>query len=273
MDIKEYRKVSHAFRRVASDMLTTDANDGNIKLIRFRRFIQETKLINNLIQEEIKDIDYDYKGNFIVEEGPWYSVSIPLDRGEHIKAMYDYLIDITNQGVDIRGVAHRFSRGGGKKWNDIVREYMNKVFKPLVNFIVDGLTMEMIEMEKTKQETHIHQNINQNYGTASIAQGNIESVNHVKLNDAMEIKGIIDSFKELIMKEEIDEELREGVMYDLEDIEQEIERDTPKLGRVKRAWKRIQDFMTKLPETVTTYTLMTQQCMELYEKIRPFIGN
>lgn len=148
MDIKKYREVCYAFKEVAYDMLNTDEDDGNIQLIRFRRFIQETAVINNLIQEEIKGIDYDYKGNFIVEDGDWFNISIPLDKRVHIKAMYD-----------------------------------------------------------------------------------------------------------------------------LEDIEQEIERDTPKLGRVKRAWKRIQDFMTKLPKTVTTYTLMTQQCMELYEKIRPFIGN
>lgn len=272
MNIKEYRKASYAFKEVAYDMLNTDDNDGNIQLIRFRRFIQETELINNLIQEEIKDIDYDYKGNFIVEDGDWLNISIPVDKRMHIKAMYDYLIDLTNSNDDIGFIALLFCRGSGDP-SSMNRKYLKKVFEPLVNFIRRSLEMEMIEMENTKQETHIHQNINQNYGTASIAQGSIESVNHVKLNDAMEIKGIIDSFKELIMKEEIDEELREGVMYDLEDIEQEIERDTPKLGRVKRAWKRIQDFMSKLPETVTTYTLMTQQCMELYEKIRPFIGN
>ena len=49
MDIKEYRKVSQAFRRLSSNMLKTDYNDGNIQLIRFRKFIQENELINNIL--------------------------------------------------------------------------------------------------------------------------------------------------------------------------------------------------------------------------------
>ena len=114
-------------------------------------------MINNIIQEKIIDIDYDYKGNFIVENDSWSSISIPIDDGEHIKAMYDYLIDITNEEEDIRWRAQNFSlSSGSKKWNDIIREYLNKAFKPLVDFIVDSLSMEMIGMENIKQETHIH---------------------------------------------------------------------------------------------------------------------
>ncbi|MBB6629986.1 hypothetical protein [Clostridium algidicarnis] len=69
MNLVEYRKISQAFRRVASNMLTTKYEDGNIQLIRFRKFIQENELINNIIQEKIKDLDYDYKKGFIVEDG------------------------------------------------------------------------------------------------------------------------------------------------------------------------------------------------------------
>lgn len=73
-----------------------------------------------------------------------------LHDGEHIKAMYDYLIDITNE-EDIRWRARKFSRNSGsKKWNDIIREYLDKAFKPLVHFIVDSLSMEMIGMENKK---------------------------------------------------------------------------------------------------------------------------
>lgn len=60
MDIIKYRKVSQAFRRLSSNMLKTDYNDGNIQLIRFRKFIQEDELVNNIIQEKIRDIDYNY---------------------------------------------------------------------------------------------------------------------------------------------------------------------------------------------------------------------
>ena len=97
MDIREYRKVSQAFRRVSSNMLKTSYDEENIQLIRFRKFIEENEVINRIIQDKIINIDYDYKNNFIVEDGGRASISIPIDESKHIKAMYDYLIDITNK--------------------------------------------------------------------------------------------------------------------------------------------------------------------------------
>ena len=270
MDIIEYRKVSQAFRRVASNMLTTKYDEGNIQLIRFRKFIQENELINNIIQNKINNINYNYKDNFIVKDSGWATISIPIDDSEHIKAMYDYLLDITNEEEDLRGRAQSFYHSSGK-WNDIIREYLDKVFKPLVDFIIDSLSMEMIGMENVKQETHIHQNINKNYGTASIAQGNIESVNNVTLNDLQGVKELVESLKDLIIKEEIDEELKEEVIYDLEDIEQEINNDNPKWGKIRKAWKGIKSFVSKIPEGLTKATIIATQCGELYEKLKPFI--
>ena len=52
-------------------------------------------------------------------------------------------------------------------------------------------------MESVKQETHIHQNINKNYGTATIAQGSVKSINNVTLNDSQDIKELIESLKDL----------------------------------------------------------------------------
>jgi hypothetical protein len=270
MNIVEYRKVSQAFRRVASNMLTTKYDDGNIQLIRFRRFIQENELINSIIQEKIRDVDYDYKKEFIVEDGGWSSIVIPIDESKHIKAMFDYLIDITNEEKDIRGVAHKFYHHSGK-WNDIIREYLDKAFKPLVDFIVDSLSMEMIGMEVVKQETHIHQNINTNYGTASIAQGNIDSVNNVTISDIQEIKELVESLKCLIIIEEIDEEVKEEVIDDLETIKEEINSEKPKHIRIKKASQGIKNFLSKIPQGIATASVIATQGIELYEKLKPFI--
>ncbi|WP_221373362.1 hypothetical protein [Clostridium perfringens] len=270
-DIIEYRKVSQSFRRVASNMLTTKYEEGNIQLIRFRKFIQENDLVKNIIQEKIKGVNYNYKGNFIIENNGWSSsISIPIDECEHIKAMYDYLLDITNEEEDIRARARTFCHSGGK-WNDIIREYLNKVFKPLVDFIIDSLSMEMIGMESVKQETHIHQNINKNYGTASVAQGNIESVNNVSLNDFKDIKELVDSLKDLITNEDINDELKEEVVDDLETIEQEINSENPKHVKIRKAWQGIKSFISKIPDGLAKATIISTQCLELYDKLKPFI--
>lgn len=251
-------------------MLTTKYDDGNIQLIRFRKFIQENELINNIIQDKIKDVDYDYKENFIIEDGGWANISIPIDDSEHIKAMYDYLVDITNAEEDIRWRARKFYHSSSK-WNDIIREYLDKAFKPLVDFIVDSLSMEMIEMESVKQETHIYQNINKNYGTATIAQGDVEFVNNVTLNNLQDIKELVESLKDLIIAEEIDKEEKEEVIDDLETIEQEINSEKPKYVKIRKAWHGIKNFMSKIPEELVKATIIVTQCGELYEKLKPFI--
>ena len=271
MGIREHKKVSQAFRRLSSNMLKSKESDKNIHLIRFRKFIQENELINNIIQEKIKDIDYDYKDNFIVKEGSRYSISIPIDNGEHIKAMYDYLIDMTNEEKNIFWIAYDFFRSSGTTWDDMISQYLDKIFKPLVDFIVDSLSLEMMGMENMKQEIHIYPNINKNYGTVSIAQGNIESVNNVTLNDLQVVKELVESLKDLIIEVESDEELKEEVIYDLEDIEQEINTDNPKWGKIRKAWKGIKSFVSKIPEGLTKSTIILTQCEELYEKLKPFI--
>lgn len=270
MNIVEYRKISQAFRRIASNMLTTKYDDGNIQLIRFRKFIQENELINNIIQEKIRNVDYDYKKDFIVEDGGWSSISIPIDESKHIKAMYDYLVDITNEEEDITWRAHKFYHSGGK-WNDIIREYLDKAFKPLVDFIVDSLSMEMIGMETVKQETHIHQSIENNYGTASVAQGNINSVNNVDLNDVQEIRKLIDSLKALITEEKINEEVKEEVIDDLETIEEEMKSEKPKHIRIKKACQGVKNFATKIPQGIAKGVAIATQCATLYEKLKPLI--
>lgn len=270
MDIIEYRKTSQAFRRVSSNMLTTKYDDGNIQLIRFRKFIEENELINNIIKEKIKNIDYDYKDNFIIKNAGWYNISIPIDECEHIKAMCDYLSDITNEEKNIRGIACSFYHSSGT-WNDIIREYLNKAFKPLVDFIVDGLSMEMMGIESITSETHIYQNINKNYGTASIAQGNIKSSNKVKLNDLNSINEIVNSLKALIIESEIDGNTKEEVIDDLETIEQEIYVENPKQIKIKKALNGIKNFTSKIPEGVAKATIIVTQCGELYKQLKPFI--
>ena len=270
MDIIEYRRISQMFRRVASNMLTTKYDDGNVHLIRFRKFIQENEIIDNIIQEKIQGIDYKYEGNFIVEDSGWSSMVIPTDESEHIKAMYEYLVDITSEQEDIRWRAHKFYHSSGK-WNDIIREYLDKAFKPLVDFIVDSLSMEMIGMEPAKQETHIHQNINTNYGTAAIAQRDINSVNNANTNNIGEIRQLLDSLKELILTETIKEEIKEEIIDDLETIEEEIQNEQPKGIRIKKAYQRVKDFIYKIPEGISKATAITTAGIELYEKLRPFI--
>ena len=122
MDIKDYRKVSQAFRRVSSNMLKTNYDDGNIQLIRFRRFIEENEVINRIIQDKIINIDYDYKNNFIVEDGGRASISIPIDESKHIKAMYDLIQFMVSDDRNFGNVFHSYLADGNL--NERMKSFM-----------------------------------------------------------------------------------------------------------------------------------------------------
>lgn len=161
-DLVEYRRTSLEFRRLASNMLRTNYEEGNLHLIRLRTFIQENELIKEIIQRKIANVAYDYKDNFISSEAGWNSFNIPIEDAEHIKAMYDYLIDITKEEESLIGRASVFYHSSNK-YNDVIRNFIEKAFKPLVDFITDSLSMEIMMFEPEKRETHIYQNIGNNY--------------------------------------------------------------------------------------------------------------
>lgn len=273
MDIVEYRKTSLAFRRVASNMLNTNYKEGNIQLIRFRKFIQDNKVLSEMISNKIKGIEYDYKDNFLIHENGnyWYELNIPIDEAEHIKGMYDYLIDITEEDKDLRGIAGRF-RHGNDTWNDIIRSYLDMAFKPLVDFIVDSLSMEMMIMEPQKNETHIHQSINNNYGTANIAERDIHSINNSSTNDIKDIIALIAEVKMSIEEnKEIEQERKEEVLDDLDVIQEQVKSEKPKYVKLKKAYSGIKNFLVKLPQNITTATLIATQLNKLGENIEPIL--
>ena len=271
MDIVEYRKTSLTFRRIASNMLNSTYDEGNLQLIRFRNYIQDNKIINAIIENKIDGVEA--QGNFISDEddGYWYTLNIPIDEAEHIKSMYYYLIEMTEEEKDLRGVAVRFHHSD-EKWNDIIRSYLEKVFKPLVDFIVDSLSMEMMIMEPEKNETHIHQSINNNYGTANVAQGNICSTNKANVNDINNIIKLISEIKGTINNiEEIDTEEKEEVFDDLEVIQEQIQNDNPKYIKLKKAYQGVKNFIAKLPEHLTEAILITTKINELGQSVQPLL--
>jgi hypothetical protein len=270
-DILEYRRTSLKFRRLASNMLDTNHTEGNLHLIRLKKYIDEDNLINEIITNKIKGIKYDYNSSFISEDGGWWSLNIPVNNSEHIKAMYDYLIDITKEEKDISGIACNFPCGSNSL-NDIIKNYLENVFKPLVDFIIDSLSMEMMILEPEKTETHIHQNIGTNYGTANVAQRDISSVNNTNINDVKEIVSLIAEVRKMIEAEEIDQETKADAIDDLETVQEQVESKQPKFVKLKKAYQGLKDFMASVPNGIVQATVIATKLNDLTQKVHSFMG-
>lgn len=264
----EYRGTSLEFRRLASNMLKTDCEEGNLHLIRLRMFIQENELVNKIITRKITGIEYNYKDNFIINDGGWSSLNIPLKDTEHIKAMYDYLVDITPKKEELIGRASNFYNSSNKL-NDIIRNYLEKLFKPLVDFIIDTLSMEMMILGPERTETHIHQNIETNYGSANIAQGNIKSVNSINETQVKDIIDLIVETRKMIESKEMDadQELKDEVIDDLETIQEQVKSKEPKVIKLKKAYQGINNFIKKIPQGIIQATQIISNLTDLNEKV------
>lgn len=144
MDLKELRKISFEFRRISSDMLNSISDDNNVYLIKFRKFIEDNKIIKDYIDLKIKYSTIDWKRSFIEEDCGYKSVIIPANENDHIKAMYDYLLVMTDRNKSLNGEAFDFHLGRCKV-NERIQFYLNRIFLPLVHYINDFLIEEMLK--------------------------------------------------------------------------------------------------------------------------------
>eukprot|EP00831_Metopus_contortus_P076318 TRINITY_DN703_c0_g1_i3.p3 TRINITY_DN703_c0_g1~~TRINITY_DN703_c0_g1_i3.p3 ORF type:complete len:178 (-),score=26.03 TRINITY_DN703_c0_g1_i3:448-981(-) len=113
-----------------------------------------------------------------------------------------------------------------------------------------------------------------NYGSLNAAKGNIYSTNNAGNNEAENIIDLVKSLKGLINNEELNEvnkDDKESVIDDLDTIEEQINSDSTKTVKLKKAYEGIKSFISKIPSALTTGTLIATKAEELYEKLKPMI--
>ena len=269
MDILEYRKASQEFRRLASNMLNTTYEEGNLHLIRLRMFIEKNPIVSEIVNEAIKDVEYDIP---IINDDDKYnmSVEVPINQEEHIKAIYDYLIKMTQEEIDLRGIAVGFYCES-KKYTDRIRNYLSKVFKPLVDYIIDKLGEKMMENEVKGKTMNI--NIDKNYGTNNFSEGGaINSVNTVSNNDADDISKIIKEAITLISQEQIDENLKAEIIDDVEELGEQVQSENPKIVKIRKSCKNIKDFLANIPAGIAHATGIATALNSLLEEAAKVMG-
>ncbi|WP_371375246.1 hypothetical protein [Sporomusa aerivorans] len=265
-DIKQYKITSMDFRRLSGNLLRMDYTDENLHLIRFKNYIDSNEIINSIIQIKIAGIQYDHKTNFIIKDGGWSQINPPTDEATHIKAMYDYLEELCTDGISIQGIASNFYHGS-TKWNDIIQSFISKAFKPLIDFIIDSLSKEIMLLESEAKGGSFIQNIEKNYGTANMANGYIQSQNTINLNAVSEICELIKTIKPMIETADISQTEKENITDDLEVIEEQVTSPQPKVSRVKKAYENIKAFLAKIPAGVTTMVNLATNIQQLIEKV------
>lgn len=274
--MKELRSISLDFRRISSNLLRTSYEQADVALTRFYNFINGTNWICNLLQPIIAETDYDFRECFMPSDSRREFV-IPLDEKKHIKAQYDYMrYIIESEKVNILGLAMKHCINE-KKFDDMVQVFFSDAFKPLIDYINDSISKEMILIGgDTTQVPAV--NIGNNYGTANIqGTGTINSTNTVNLA-SNEIKQLIEKIMpSLEYIQDVPKEEKVSVQDDLESIQEQLVSATPKKNRIQKALNGIKEFVKNFPMSLAvnmaTTAIVNADWVTLIQQIELFVAS
>lgn len=252
MEHRELRILSMDFRRVSSNFLNSTRDTSDVAMERFINFIDSNRFISKIIHDAIAGIDCDFKECFDIESYNWRELKIPLDENEHIKVQYDYLkyiLNETNGGV--LGEALNFCRSS-KKYDEIIQAFVSDCFKPLIDYINDAISKEMIIIE---DEMRMLQNITQNIQTVNgtviqQGQGTVQSTNTTNTTSDDLIALISKLSASLDDIDAIPDDEKDSVKDDLESIEEQIKSASPKKSRLNKALNGVKNFVCKFGESI-----------------------
>ncbi len=277
MTRKELREISLSFRRLSSNFLNSTDSTAPVLIQRFKTYIDSTPFIVDIIKHEIDGIDYDYQECFIENaHGGWNEVSPPVDERCHIKAMYDYLTVIVENGSNVLGVAMSYYYASGKL-NDMIKRFLDAAFKPLIDYINDEISKEMISLEEEKTSS-MTQNIETVYGTVN-QQGNgvIVSETFFLSPEAKEITELIEKVMPCLEQlSGIPADAIEDVRDDLQSIEEQIKSKSPKGSRLKKGVQGVKKFLSefsmKLAVSLAATAVTQLDWTTLITKIEDYIA-
>lgn len=274
----ELRKLSLEFRRLSSNLLTSTDNTANINLSRFLKFINENELIKGYIDSRITGIEYDFRMCFDLNSDGWAEFNPPENENCHIKAQYDYLNFINNEEkVGVRSQAMRYC-WSDRKINNQIQKFLDMAFKPLIDFINDQLSMEMIvydeEAKAMNGNTYI-QNIETLNGSATQqTSGTVNNYN--KNNNVADMLLLIDKIMSSLPElSDIDVSEIDNVKDDLEVIQEQLSQSAPKKNRLTKALNGIKkfanDFSMKLAVSLAAGAVTNTDWSMLIQQVELFI--
>ncbi len=277
----ELRRISLDFRRLSSNFLNSTDDTAATMIQRFKKYIDDTPFIAGIISDTIGEVDYDWQNCFRQSDhSGWHEVDVPVDEACHVKAMYDYLDHIISNGSNVLGIALNYAHSQ-KKFDEIIQHFLDIAFKPLIDFINDAISKEMILMEEQKP-SGLTQNIGSVYGTVNQqGGGTINNETTVLAGNAeqiAEIEGLIEKILPLLDDiPDIPEDATDDVKDDLESVKEQINTPAPKKKRLQKAVDGIKkffgDFSPQLAAALAAHAITTADWNAMITAIESVISS
>lgn len=267
-NLMELKKISIEFRRLSSNLLCSGEDNADANLFRFKEYIDKTEVVLNIIKKKINNTEITFSDCFPVEGNGWCEVYIPKEESKHIKAIYDLIEYITTNEISVYKIAFRY-HCSSRKIRDIIQNFLNISIKPLIDYVIDEISKEMIiEEECSMAGVNINGADN---STISIAYGSTQNVTSNINSNNNDISKAIDSIKEELKKSQIGEEEKESIEDDLDVIKEQVQNSIEKPTRLKKAYTNLVNFLESSAGVVAKTTALGIGIQKLIELVLPFL--
>lgn len=246
---KDLRKTSKAFRSYANRVINAHYDEFDSILKMFLDHIDNTPLIYDYINSLDIDCNEEKLSKHVHDVLKSYGGEI-FNTGETVEEetflTYTLLKYLNQNNMHVVAYGQAY---GGRKYQEITKNFATRVVLPFVNHIEDYLTDIAIDMGYD-EEAKFMININGGQAQVNIARENSSiTANQTNNIHGPELESIISSIKTLLT-DEISAADKEIIIDSLDVIDEELKKDTPKKGFLKTAWNGIETTVQKIPDAV-----------------------
>ncbi len=175
IDRIEFKQTVYDYHCQASRLLRATPDTFASDLAKFLRYIEETMIIGEYVQRCVSNNlpeEFDIEAEFKAVQGSYGSIFGPFGGSdeEELAEVYLILKAIQDSGVDGHSMLFFGYAQGSKKYQDMVKGFLDKVAFILISHIDRYLTKQGIAMgvdENLSQEFNIHDSSNTQINAAS----------------------------------------------------------------------------------------------------------
>ena len=148
IDKVSLKKIITDFQKYSTNLMTTNYEESDVNFRRFKKFIDENELVNNIIMQKISGVTINYEDYFLSQNNSWgQDYSIPTDESEHLKAIYDYIRMIEKNNIALLNVAI-LNHCDSRKYVDIIHNFNEKIILPLIDYVNVELSKKLLEYDE-----------------------------------------------------------------------------------------------------------------------------
>lgn len=258
------KQVITNFEHYSRNLLNTTHEQSKSDLYRFKKFIDETEEIFQIIKPILKKSKIDYTEVFIVSGGPMKYV-LPLDEDDHIKAIYDYITMIVDTNFDIFNIAALYPFPE-KNADEIIRRFFNEIIFPLINFISNKLSLMLMELD----DIYPSMTLNATNSPVYFHSAGNQYVSYQNNTELSEINALIEKIINIFNTEESCKD--PDLIDDIQLMKETINCPEPNEHRIKKVIKNINEGIKNINATTTQALILKESIESLIQLVKNVFG-